>query len=112
MKYMTKRVRLTINGVKKAKDKEYINEVFDNIIESLYDHEGVVSGIGLSKQPDLYYLSFSLKVSKLSDILMILINEWLSCIVQTETSVHVSIFSKEQDDKYEIENKLIAHYDI
>ena len=106
---MTKQVRIAINGVRKAKDKEYINEVVDNILESLYDNSVVVSGIGLSKQNDLYYLEFSLKVSKISDIILILINEWLSCIIQTEPLVNVSIFTKEQDDKYEIEHKMIVH---
>lgn len=94
---MIKNIRIRIDSINKAKDKPYVNEVCDNILESLYDNDSIVSGIGISRQPNFFYLTFALKVSKTADILMVLIREWCSCISQTEENIAIVINEIEED---------------
>lgn len=106
---MTKHIKLRIERILKCADKKYVNDVIDSIVDSLHDFPNTVERIGLERDNDTFIVKFDLKVSKTGDHLLILLEEWLSCILQTEPNINVSIFSHEETDNYEIENNLIAH---
>jgi len=106
---MDKTIRITIDNIKKAKDKKFVNETIDAIVDSLYDFSNVVSKIGLHREKEMFEINFILNVCKTGDLLQILIEQWLSCILQTEPKINVSIFSSEENDPYDIELKLLTH---
>lgn len=106
---MVKKIKVVIDNIKKAKDYRFVNSTIDSIIESLHDFPNTIEQIGLHRDTDLFVLNFILHVSKTGDLIQILIEEWLSCILQTEPNINVSIYSSEESDKYDIELKLMAH---
>lgn len=95
---MTKRIKVIIENINKAKDKRYVNDTIDAIVDSLHDFPNTISNIGLFRDKTTFYTTFNLKVSKLGDMCWVLINEWLSCIVQTEEKVDVTIDSVEEGE--------------
>lgn len=97
-KWMTKQIKVIIEHITRARDKKYVNQTIDNIIDSLYDFPYAVSNIGFTRDKDLFYIKFNLKVCKTGDMVWCLIHEFLSCIVQTENKVNITIDSIEEGE--------------
>ena len=95
---MTKKIKVIIDNINHAKDRKYVNEVIDAIVDSLHDFPNTISNIGLYRDKTTFYTTFNLKVSKIGDLAFILIQEFLSTIVQTENKVDITIDSVEDDN--------------
>lgn len=95
---MTKQIKVIVDNIKKAHDRHYVNEICNNILDSLNDFPYTVSNIYFEKDKDIFYIKFDLKVCKIGDIVFCLIQELLSCIVQTEEKVNVTIDSVEEGE--------------
>lgn len=93
---MVKEIEVKANNIRKAKDRKYVFETYENIIDSIYDFD-CASDLSLEKTQDEFYIKFNLKVCKSGDLLWILIKEWLSTIKQTEEQVELEISEREQD---------------
>ena len=96
---MTKRVRLTIDNIKKADDRQYVNEIYESILNSLYDFENTISNISLLKSNDTSVITFNVKVSKMGDLVLVLIKEFLSCLLETEPNIGISISEIEEGER-------------
>jgi len=88
---MTKHIKIRIDRISKCKDKKYVHEIADSMIESLHDFPTTASKIGIFRDTDTFIVKFDLKISKTGDLLWILIKEFLSCIRQTEDEAELSI---------------------
>ena len=95
---MTKRIKVIIENIQRAKDKHYVNETIDAIVDSLHDFPNTISNIGLYRDKQTFYTTFNLKVSKIGDMAFVLIQEFLSTIVQTENKVDITIDSVEENN--------------
>lgn len=94
---MTKHIKLIVDRITKAKDKKYVNDTIDSIIDSLHDFPSIVEHIGLSREKDIFYIKFDMKVSKTGDLVFVLVKEWLSTIYETEPKLSISINEIEED---------------
>jgi hypothetical protein len=94
---MTKHIRLRIERITKCKDKKYVDDVIDSIIDSLHDFPNTVEKIGLCRNKDMFIVKFDLKVSKLGDLVWMLVKEFMSTIYETEPLIELSI--SETEDK-------------
>lgn len=94
---MTKQIKIIVDKIDKADDKKYVTEIIDSILEALYDFPNTVTQINLHRDDEVFYTTFKLKVSKLGDMIFVLMTEFLSCIVQTEPKVDVTIDAVEDD---------------
>jgi hypothetical protein len=92
---MTKKIKVIIDNINRAKDRKYVNETIDAIVDSLHDFPNTISNIGLYRDKQTFYTTFNLKVSKIGDMAFVLIQEFLSCIKQTEQNVDITIDSVE-----------------
>ena len=92
---MTKKIKVIIENIQRAKDKHYVNDTIDAIVDSLHDFPNTISNIGLYRDKQTFYTTFNLKVSKIGDMVFVLIQEFLSCIKQTEQNVDITIDSVE-----------------
>lgn len=103
---MTKHVNLIITNIKRAKDKRFVNDIIDAISDSLTDFPDTVGKINISRDKDLFYTSFDIKVSKLGDLFFVLLTEFLGTICQTEEKVEVTMQVVEEQSINGIEYKL------
>lgn len=94
---MTKHIKLRIERITKCKDKKYVDDVIDSIIDSLHDFPNTVEKIGLCRNKDMFIVKFDLKVSKLGDLVWMLVKEFMSTIYETEPLIELSI--SETEDK-------------
>lgn len=95
---MTKKIKVIIENIQRAKDKHYVNDTIDAIVDSLHDFPNTISNIGLYRDKQTFYTTFNLKVSKIGDMAFVLIQEFLSTIVQTENKVDITIDSVEENN--------------
>lgn len=95
---MTKQIKIVIDNIKKTKDRNFVDEICNNILESLNDFPYTVSNIFFEKDKDMFYIRFNLKVCKIGDMVFCLIQEFLSCIIQTEEKINVTIDSVEEGE--------------
>lgn len=95
---MTKKIKVIIENIQRAKDKHYVNETIDAIVDSLHDFPNTISNIGLYRDKQTFYTTFNLKVSKIGDMCWCLIQEFLSTIVQTANKVDITIDSVEEGE--------------
>ena len=103
---MQKHITLIVDNIKKAKDKRFVNDIIDAISDSLTDFPDTVGKINISRDKDLFYTAFDIKVSKLGDLYFCLLQEFLSTIVQTEEKVEVTMQVVEEQSINGIEYKL------
>ena len=103
---MTKHVNLIITNIKRAKDKRFVNDIIDAISDSLTDFPDTVGKINISRDKDLFYTAFDIKVSKLGDLFFVLLTEFLGTIVSTEDKVEVTMQVVEEKSINGIEYKL------
>ena len=93
---MTKDIEIKASNIKKARDKKYVFDTYENILDSLYDFN-CVSNLRFNKDNNSFNIRFDLKVCKSGDLLWVLIKEFLSCIKQTEEQVELQIDEVEPD---------------
>lgn len=92
---MSKEIEIKVTNIRRSKDKKYIFETFENIIESLFDFD-CASNLKFNKDDNSFNIDFMLKVCKSGDMLWILIKEWLVTILESEQYVDVEITEREQ----------------
>ncbi len=97
MSLMTKQITVTVTNISKTKDKKYIFETYENILNSILDFTSITSNVSFEKDKDYFKIDFMMKISKTGDILWILIKEFLSCIKETEDQVQITIDEVEQN---------------
>ena len=103
---MQKHITLIVGNIKRAKDKRFVNEIIDAISDSLTDFPDTVGKINISRDKDLFYTAFDIKVSKLGDLFFVLLTEFLGTIVSTEDKVEVTMQVVEEKSINGIEYKL------
>ena len=103
---MQKHITLIVENIKRSKDKRFVNDIIDAISDSLTDFPDTVGKINISRDKDLFYTAFDIKVSKLGDLYFCLLQEFLSTIVQTEDKVEVTMQVVEEKETNGIEYKL------
>ena len=103
---MTKHVNLIITNIKKAKDKRFVNDIIDAISDSLTDFPDTVGKINISRDKDLFYTAFDIKICKTGDLFFVLLQEFLSTIIQTEDKVEVTMQVVEEKSINGIQYKL------
>ena len=92
---MTKDVEIKASNIKKARDKKYVFDTYENILDSIYDFN-CVSKLKFDKDTDSFHIEFDLKVCRGGDLLWILIKEYLITILETEANVDIEIMEREQ----------------
>lgn len=92
---MSKEIEIKVTNIKKSKDRKFIFETFENIIESLFDYD-CASNLKFNKDDNSFNIDFMLQVCKSGDMLWILIKEWLVLILESEQYVDVEITEREQ----------------
>lgn len=93
---MTKEIEINADNIRKAKDKRYVFDTYENIIDSIFDFD-CVSNLTFEKDNNSFHIKFDLVVCKSGDLLWVLIKEFLSCIKQTEEQVQLQIDEVEPD---------------
>lgn len=93
---MTKEIEIKADNIKRAKDKKYVFETYESILNSIFDFD-CVSNLRFEKDNNSFHILFSLHICKQGDLLWVLIKEYLSCIKQTEEQVELQIDEVEQD---------------
>ena len=92
---MTKEIEINVKRIKKAHDKKYCFETYESILSSIFDFE-CVSNLKFDKDTDSFHIEFNMKVCRGGDLLWILIKEYLSTIIETESNVDIEITEREQ----------------
>ena len=93
---MTKDVEIKASNIKKAKDKKYVFDTYESILDAIFDFD-CVSNIRFEKDNNSFNIRFDLKICKSGDLLWVLIKEFLSTIKQTEEYVELQIDEVEPD---------------
>jgi hypothetical protein len=101
MTLMTKEIELKARNIKKARDKKYCFDTYEDILSSLFDFD-CVSNLSFDKDIDSFNIRCTLKICKSADILWILIKEWLSTIIETESDVAITITEIENGNNFGI----------
>lgn len=92
---MTKKISLILEHLNKADDKQYVEETIDAIIESLYDFPSFVTNINLDRTRSEFRISFDLKICKTGDCILILCQEFLNTIIETEPNINITMLQTE-----------------
>lgn len=92
---MTKELEINVKRIKKAHDKKYCFETYESILSSIFDFD-CVSNLKFDKDTDSFHIEFNMKVCRGGDLLWILIKEYLSTILETESNVDIEITEREQ----------------
>ena len=92
---MTKEIEINVKRIKKAHDKKYCFETYESILSSIFDFD-CVSNLKFDKDTDSFHIEFNMKVCRGGDLLWILIKEYLSTIIETESNVDIEITEREQ----------------
>lgn len=106
---MTKQIKVIIDNIKKSNDKNFIEEVCDNILESLNDCNKEATKILFEKNKNTFFVKFNLHVSKNGDLLYILIREWLNLCIETEPNLFISINEIEEHSEKGVTYKLFSY---
>jgi hypothetical protein len=92
---MSKDIQIKVTNIKKSKDRKYIFETCENIIESLFEYD-CASNLKFNKDDNSFNIDFVLQICKSGDMLWILLKEWLVTILESEQYVDVEITEREQ----------------
>lgn len=96
---MEKQLTIVGDNIKLANDKKYVFETYENMLNSLFDFEGIATKIKFDKTDNSFKLQFNLKVCKDGDLLWILLIEYIKTITETEDNVNIMIDEIEQTGK-------------
>lgn len=96
---MTRRLTICCDNINKASDKNFIFMTYDLMLEMLLDHDDTVSNIKFDKTNNSFFLMFTLKVSKKGDLIRILMQDYLSTILETEDKVNITLDDVEEGEK-------------
>lgn len=92
---MTKKISLILEHLNKADDTKYVEETIDAIIESLYDFPSFVTNINLHRTRSEFRIIYDLKISKTGDCILMLCQEFLNTIIETEPNVKITMLQTE-----------------
>jgi len=112
MKYMTKRIRLTCDNIKKANDKDFVFKTFDNMIDALYDFESVTSNLRFDKTNNSFIIMVTLKISKTADMLWVLLKEYMSLLRESENNINMSITEIDEGSDTGITYKIFSYVPV
>lgn len=97
MDLMTKNIKIEVKNIKKSNDKKFVFETYENILESIINHPNLMSPVDFDKTLDAFTIVFNIKVCKMADMLWVLIQEFLSLIIETEPCLEVRLTQCEED---------------
>lgn len=106
---MQKHIKVTVDNIKKCKDKKFIEEICNNILEALNDWDRETSKILFEKDKNTFIVKFNLQVSKTGDLLSVLIREWLNLCIETEPKLFISINEIEEHAKQGVTYKIFSY---
>ena len=106
---MTKKIKVIIDNIQRACDKRFIDEICNNILESLNDWNKEVSKIFFEKTKNTFIVKFNLHISKTGDLLSVLIREWLNLCIETEPKLFISINEIEEHSEKGVTYKLFSY---
>ena len=96
---MTKEIEINADNIRKAKDKRYVFDTYENIIDSIFDFD-CASNLTFEKDNNSFHIKFDLMVCKSGDLLWVLIKEWLYTIIETEHDVSIRITEIESESNF------------
>lgn len=96
MTLMTKYIEIKARNIKKARDKKYCFDTYEDMLSAILQ-SGCAYRTTFEKDIDGFNIRTTFKICKQSDMLWILIKEYMSCIKQTEEQVELEISEREQD---------------
>lgn len=94
-----KKITFILDDLDKAADKQYVKDVIDSIIDSLYDFPSYVTKVAIDRNKTNTNIMFNLAICRTGDVIFALLIEWASCITQTEDNIRISILIEEDDTK-------------
>lgn len=106
---MTKQIKVIIDNIQKSKDKKFIEEVCNNILESLNDWDKEATKILFEKNKNTFFVKFNLHISKTGDLLSVLIREWLNLCIETEPNLFISINEIEENAPKGVTYKIFSY---
>lgn len=106
---MTKQIKIVIDNIKKAKDKNFIDEICNNILDSLNDWENEATKIFFERDKNTFIVKYNLRVSKTGDLLSVLIREWLNLCIETEPNLFISINEIEEHAPKGVTYKIFSY---
>ena len=93
---MKKTVKFHCYGINKGKDKRFILDTCKNVLNAVLN-EDEAQNISFSNTDYGFNISYDIRQCFKADILLILIKEWISLIVETEENTAVSLEEIEED---------------
>ena len=94
---MDKRISVMVDNITKANDRPFVYSTIDNIIEGIYDFEGIATRIHLDRSASSFAIFFNLKICRDGDLLWVLIKEYLATLLETESKLDITIDEVEED---------------
>ena len=94
-KEMTKRIKLNVTNIEKAKDRNFVFYIYDSLLNSLLSNNDAVKHIYCLKEQNEWNIEFDLTIGKRGDFTWVLMRENLACIAETEPDVNITIYDIE-----------------
>lgn len=106
---MTKQIKIVIDNIKKSNDKNFVDEICNNILDSLNDWENEATKIFFERDKNTFIVKYNLRVSKTGDLLSVLIREWLNLCIETEPNLFISINEIEEHAPKGVTYKIFSY---
>lgn len=106
---MTKQIKIVIDNIKKSHDKNFVDEICNNILDSLNDWENEATKIFFERDKNTFIVKYNLRVSKTGDLLACLIREWLNLCIETEPNLFISINEIEEHAPKGVTYKIFSY---
>ena len=94
---MTKRIKVKITNIEKAKDKNFITYIYESLLNNLLQDNPAVSHVYCLREPNECNLEYTLKVGRQGDFTWCLMRENLYLIAETEPDVAITIIDIEEE---------------
>ena len=106
---MTKQIKIVIDNIRKSHDKNFVDEICNNILDSLNDWENEATKIFFERDKNTFIVKYNLRVSKMGDLLGCLIREWLNLCIETEPNLFISINEIEEHAPKGVTYKIFSY---
>lgn len=93
---MDKQININVNSISKAKDKKYVFDIYDKMIDCILSNSKIISGLEFISTKTDFNIQFKCKVCIDGDFLWVMLKEYLSCIAETEPNIEIIIDDIEQ----------------
>lgn len=93
---MTRRIKVKISNILKAKDKKFIDYIYESLTDDLLGNKSA-SHFFFDKNPDEFLFEFTTKICKEGDVAWTLMRESLYLIAETEPNVAITITDIEEE---------------